>query len=68
MAYRKRLRELRESQGITLEAVAEVVGVHRSYIARFENGERSPNLPQFCNWCKAVGAKPSEVLEEDDDQ
>ena len=71
MAYRKMLRELREireAQGITHEQVAKVVGVHRSYIVRFENGERSPNLPQFMNWCKALGAKPSEVFKEVDDQ
>ena len=71
MAYLKMLRELREireAQGITHEQVAKVVGVHRTYIVRFENGGRSPNLPQFINWCKALGVKPSEVLEEDDDQ
>ena len=66
MLYRKKLRAIREEKGITQDEVAQVVGVHRSYIVRFENGERSPNLPQFMNWCKALGVKYSEVLDEEE--
>ena len=63
MLYRKKLRAIREEKGITQDEVAQVVGVHRSYIVRFENGERSPNLPQFMNWCKALDVKAQDVLE-----
>lgn len=66
MLYRKKLRAIREEKGITQDEVAQVVGVHRSYIVRFENGERSPNMPQFMNWCKALGVKYSEVLDEEE--
>lgn len=66
MLYRKKLRAIREEKGITHDEVAQVVGVHRSYIVRFENGERSPNLPQFMNWCKALGVKYNEVLDEEE--
>ena len=63
--YQKNLREIREARGIDQRVVAEAIGVTEQMVSMMERGLRSIQLPQFVEWCKALGVKPSEVLEEE---
>jgi transcriptional regulator with XRE-family HTH domain len=40
----KNLRAFREAEGLSREAFAEVLGVHRTYMGALERGERSVSL------------------------
>ena len=49
-----RLKEIRESKGLTQQQLADLVGVHIRYIAFLESGDRTPSLK--------VAYKVAEVL------
>lgn len=38
------IRELRKSQGLSQEKLAEKAGLHRTYIGALERGEKSPTI------------------------
>lgn len=50
-----KLKEIRESKGLTQQKLADLVGVHIRYIAFLESGDRTPSLK--------VAYKLADVLE-----
>lgn len=61
------IKELRQSKGITQEQLAEIVGVQKSAIAKYENG-RVTNLkrPTIAKMADYFGVKPSYIMGMDD--
>ena len=43
-----RLKELRESRGLTQKEVAEIIGYSEISYARYENGKREPDISSLC--------------------
>ena len=43
-----RLKELRESKGLTQKEVAKVIGYTQLSYARYENGKREPDISTLC--------------------
>ena len=43
-----RLKELRESKGLTQKEVAEIIGYSEVSYARYEKGEREPDISTLC--------------------
>ena len=43
-----RLKELRESKGLTQKEVAEIIGYSEISYARYEKGEREPDITTLC--------------------
>ena len=43
-----RLKELRESKGLTQKEVAEIIGYSEISYARYENGKREPDISTLC--------------------
>lgn len=41
----QRLRQIRMSRGLTQEALANMLGVRRLTVLRWENGETNPDIP-----------------------
>lgn len=59
----QRVRELRNNQGITQEALAELAGLHYSHIQRLEAGRANPTLDSLIRVSNALGVSPSQLLD-----
>lgn len=57
------LRGLRAKRGMSREDLKAATGMGISTIQRFENGERSPELPQLVRLLKALDMPVSEFLD-----
>jgi len=57
-----RLTEVRESQGLTIEDVAERTGLSVSYVSRLENGDRNLSVKNLNLFASALNVDPSELL------
>jgi transcriptional regulator with XRE-family HTH domain len=60
--FGKRIKELRQAQGMTQEALAKKLGLDRSYMGFLERGERNPSLEVIIKIAKALGQEPDELL------
>lgn len=56
------LRAHREAQGMSQEAFADVVGVHRTYMGGLERGERNITLRSLERLAETLGVDPVEML------
>jgi transcriptional regulator with XRE-family HTH domain len=61
--FGKAIREYRIKKGISQEQLAELCGLHRTYISDVERGERNVSLLNIEKICKALGVKISTVFE-----
>jgi transcriptional regulator with XRE-family HTH domain len=58
-----RLKKIRESRGLTQEALAQRAGISRAYLARLEMGRHDPHLSRLRKLAKALGVKVGRLLE-----
>jgi transcriptional regulator with XRE-family HTH domain len=58
-----RVRTLRGDAGISQEKLAELSGLHRTYISGVERGERNPSLTSISRIAKALKVSLSELME-----
>ena len=59
----ERIRELRESMGLSLEQVAKASGIDFSLLWRYENGElRNPSIPKLLKLCPVLGVSVAEFF------
>jgi transcriptional regulator with XRE-family HTH domain len=61
------LRKLREAHGISQEAFAEQVHMHRTYYSAIERGEKNLTLATLSRVCHGLGAPIWEVLKDADE-
>lgn len=54
---------MREAAGLTQEELADLAGVHRTYVSLVERGERVPTVTVFIRLCHASGSKASTIIE-----
>lgn len=59
----RNLRAFREARGLSQEAFAEVVGVHRTYMGGLERGERNLTLRSLERIADALDVEPLQLLE-----
>ena len=57
-----RIKELRLSRGLSQERLAELTGLHRTYLASAERGERNVSLQNICLIAGGLGCEPVELL------
>jgi transcriptional regulator with XRE-family HTH domain len=60
--FGRRVRTIRERQGISQEAFAEKADMHRTYIGGIERGERNPTLTMIFRIAKALNSKPERLV------
>jgi transcriptional regulator with XRE-family HTH domain len=58
-----RIKELREAQGMTLETLADLVGLSTSYVQRLENGGRNLAVKHFNAFAAALNVAPTDLIE-----
>jgi transcriptional regulator with XRE-family HTH domain len=56
------VRHLREAQGLSQEAFADLLSVHRTFVGGVERGERNLTLRTVERWAARLGADPLDLL------
>jgi transcriptional regulator with XRE-family HTH domain len=54
----------RKRNGLSQEKLAELAGLHRTYISDIERGVRNPTITTIFTLCKALNITMSELLKE----
>jgi transcriptional regulator with XRE-family HTH domain len=62
IAFGKRVRELRETKGWTLEVLAETAKMNELQVGHIERGASDPKLSTMVKLAKALGITISELL------
>ena len=60
-----RIKHLREQQKMTLEELAEAVGLSTSYVQRLENGDRNLAVKHFAAFAAALKTQPTQLIIDD---
>lgn len=60
--FGKKLREVRTRKGISQEKLAELAGLHRTYVSSVERGERNISLVNIDSLARALGVTMAEVM------
>ncbi len=63
-SFGRAVRERRTSLGLSQEELADLAGLHRTYVGSIERGERNPSLLNIARLAHALRVKPSELMPE----
>jgi transcriptional regulator with XRE-family HTH domain len=61
-AFGERLRKVRTNRGISQEKLAEISGLHRTYVSSVERGERNVSLETVEKLALALGVLMAELM------
>jgi transcriptional regulator with XRE-family HTH domain len=64
-AFGRRVRVLRVTRGLSQEALADLAGIHRTYLSGVERGQRNVSLANIHALASALKVKTSELFEGD---
>lgn len=64
----KQLSQYRNISGFSQEKLAELSGVHRTYISQIERGLKSPTLETIFKICFALKIKPNQFIKDIEDE
>ena len=60
--FGERLRAIRQKHGISQERLAELAGLHRTYVSSIERGERNVSLVNIERLAAALGITMAELM------
>lgn len=60
--FGQNVRRIRQENGITLEALADEVGLAYTYVGQIERGQRNPTLDVVERIAKGLNVEPLELL------
>lgn len=58
---------MREARSLSQEALADLAGLHRTYVGSVERGERNISIDNIDRLAKALNLEPAELLRKDTD-
>lgn len=61
--FGERIRTLRQDRGLSQERLAEMAGVHRTYLSSVERGERNVSLDNIYAIAAALSVPPADLFE-----
>jgi transcriptional regulator with XRE-family HTH domain len=64
MSVPGRIRSLRRKNGLTLDALATTVGIHKGHLSRIESGEKAPSLATLEAIARALNVGMAELFGE----
>lgn len=64
LAFGRAVRERRTFLNLSQEELADIAGLHRTYVGSIERGERNPSLLNITRLAVALRVKPSELMPE----
>ena len=62
LRFGAKLREIRLEEGVSQEKLAELAGLHRTYVSSVERGERNISLVNIERLAKALGVPLAELM------
>ena len=68
MSVPARIRTLRRRNGLTIEALAASVGIHKGHLSRIERGEKSPSLATLEAIARSLGVGMAQIFGEKADE
>lgn len=57
-----RVRQLRQTRGLSQERLAELAGLHRTYVGSVERGERNISIDNIHALAHALGVLPADLF------
>jgi transcriptional regulator with XRE-family HTH domain len=63
-AFGRRVRELREREGLTQDRLAKRSGMQVSVLGRLERGKHEPRLSSVLSVARGIGVSPGELLDQ----
>jgi transcriptional regulator with XRE-family HTH domain len=63
--FAKRLRQIRHIRGLSQEQLADLVGLHRTYVGSVERGERNVSIDNMERFAQALEIDLTELLIEE---
>lgn len=63
-AFLEVLINARKRQGLTQQAVADLLHKPQSFVSKYESGERRLDVVEFCQIAKVLGESPVTLLQE----
>jgi transcriptional regulator with XRE-family HTH domain len=61
--FGERIRALRQNRGLSQERLADIAGIHRTYLSSLERGERNVGLDNVYAIAAALGVSPAELFD-----
>jgi transcriptional regulator with XRE-family HTH domain len=58
-----KLRGLRQARGLSLDQVAQAVGVNKSFVSKLERDAVAPSIGTLLRYCDAVGIRPGSLFD-----
>jgi len=62
-AFGRRVRGFREAKGLSQEGLADLAGLHRTYVGSAERGLRNVSLTNILRLARALGVRPGELVD-----
>lgn len=63
--FAKRLRQIRQIRGLSQEELADLAGLHRTYVGSVERSERNVSIDNMERFAKALEIDLTELLTEE---
>jgi transcriptional regulator with XRE-family HTH domain len=63
--FAKRLRQIRQLRGLSQEALADLAGLHRTYVGSVERSERNVSIDNMARLAKALEVNIAELLKDE---